>query len=163
MEFSDIYNRYFQDVFVFMYGLSGDEHIAEEIAQDTFVRAIKAIGTFDGAKDIRAWLFTIARNSYYSYCKKRRRECSLPEKETLGDTGISFVEMIENEEQVAIMHAFIHNMKEPYKEVFTLRVMGELSFKRIGAIFGKSDTWARVTFYRAKSQIVEYMEVENNG
>ena len=53
---------------------------------------------------------------------------------------------------------FLHNMEEPYKEVFNLRVFGELSYEKIGTLFQKSSGWVRVTFYRAKKKIEEYME-----
>ena len=66
------------------------------------------------------------------------------------------------EENAFLIHQFLHNMNEPYKEVFSLRVFGELPFEKIGMLFGKSSGWARVTFYRAKKQILEYMEAENN-
>lgn len=162
LELTEIYDRYFRDVFVFLCGLTADEHTAEEIAQETFVKAVEAIDSFDGTKDIRAWLFVIARNSYYSYCRKNKREYPLPEEESGISDGVSFTDAVEDEEQAFLIHAFIHEMSEPYKEVFMLRAMGELPFRKIGEIFGKSDTWARVTFYRAKARILEYMEGENH-
>ena len=75
------------------------------------------------------------------------------------DTGVTILEQISNEEEAFSIHQFLHNMEEPYKEVFTLRVFGELSFRRIGQLFGKNDSWARVTFYRAKQKIIAHMEV----
>ena len=56
------------------------------------------------------------------------------------------------------IHRVLHNLDEPYKEVFQLRVFGELSFKEIGSIFGKTETWARVTFHRARMMVKERME-----
>ena len=64
-----------------------------------------------------------------------------------------------NEEDAFLIHQYLHSMKEPYTEVFSLRVFGELSFEKIGQLFGKNSSWARVTFYRAKKQIAEHMEV----
>ncbi len=72
MDFDGIYRSYFKDVFLYMCSLSANEDIAEEITQETFVKALRSIGTFDGSKDIRAWLFTIARNTYFTYCKRRK-------------------------------------------------------------------------------------------
>lgn len=162
MDFETIYRTYFKDVFLFMRGLASDKHIAEEITQETFVKALKSIGSFDGSKDIRAWLFTIARNSYYSYCRKQKRIIELTDEKETENTGVSFTEDIENSEQAFLIHSFIHKMSEPYKEVFSLRVMGELPFEKIGSIFGKSAGWARVTFYRAKKQIINQMEEQNH-
>lgn len=74
------------------------------------------------------------------------------------NTQTDFVEQFVNEERAFLIHSFLHNMQEPYKEVFNLRVFGELPFEKIGLLFGRNESWARVTFYRAKKQILEYME-----
>lgn len=63
MDFESIYQLYFKDVFLFLRSISVNEDIAEEITQETFTKALKAIDTFDGNKDIRTWLFTIAKNT----------------------------------------------------------------------------------------------------
>ena len=77
------------------------------------------------------------------------------------DKKISFVEDLADKDLAFKVHIFLHAMKEPYKEVFNLRVFGELDYKSIGQIFGKTDTRARVTFYRAKNMIIDYLEEEN--
>lgn len=158
MDFGEMYQLYFKDIYLFLKSLSENASLAEELTQETFVKALKHIDRFDGTKDIRAWLFTIARNSYYSYCKKNTRTVPMEQPEQGSDSGVTFCEMLEQEETVLQIHRFLHTMAEPYKEVFTLRVFGELSFRSIGTLFGKSEGWARVTFYRVKKQIIEYME-----
>lgn len=75
---------------------------------------------------------------------------------------VRVVEYLVNEEQAFEIHHFLHTMEEPYKEVFSLRTFGELSFEKIGQLFGKSDGWARVTFYRAKKKILAYMEAKRD-
>lgn len=158
MEFEDIYRKYFRDVYRFSLSLTQDRALAEEIAQDTFFRALKALDKFDGSKDIRAWLFTIARNAYYSYCRAHKRTLSQEDlPQDLADS-VRIEERVEDEESAFAIHQFLHSMEEPYKEVFSLRVFGELPFEKIGRLFGKSANWARVTFYRAKVQIIEHME-----
>lgn len=158
MEFEDIYRKYFRDVYRFSLSLTQDRALAEEIAQDTFFRALKALDKFDGSKDIRAWLFTIARNAYYSYCRAHKRTLSQEDlPQDLADS-VRIEERVEDEESAFAIHQFLHSMEEPYKEVFSLRVFGELPFEKIGRLFGKSANRARVTFYRAKVQIIEHME-----
>ena len=158
MDFEQIYKLYFRDVYLYLRSLSANENVAEEITQETFVKALKAIESFDGSKDIRAWLFTIAKNTYYTFCKRER----IYTDEVLADNTIdpkaTFEERFTDEESAFVIHQFLHQMSEPYQEVFSLRVFGELPFDKIGALFGKSAGWARVTFYRAKKQILEYME-----
>ena len=86
------------------------------------------------------------------------RDADWTEYENSVDTGVQFAENLVDEEQAFLIHQFLHTMEEPYKEVFNLRVFGELSYEKIGMLFGKSSGWARVTFYRAKKKIEEYME-----
>ena len=78
------------------------------------------------------------------------------------DPSLRVVERMIDQELAFQIHQYLHQMKEPYKEVFLLRVFGELSFEKIGILFGKSASWARVTYYRAKVQIHEYMEGLNH-
>lgn len=161
MDFEEVYHRYFKEVFLYIKSLSRDENIAEEITQETFFKALKTIETFDGSKDIRAWLFTIAKNTYFTHCKKNKRQINLDSVKELS-VEVQIVNHLMNEEKAFIVHQFLHSMKEPYKEVFTLRTFGELPFEKIGRLFGKSAGWARVTFYRARKQITEYMEGIND-
>lgn len=160
MEFEEIYSEYFQEVFLFIRSLSHDERIAEEITQEAFFKALKSLERFDGSKDIRAWLFTIAKNTYFSHYKKMKKQV---ESELIQEqrTEVQFIKHLMNEDDAFIVLQFIHSMNEPYKEVFSLRTFGELSFEKIGRLFGKSAGWARITFYRARKQILEYMEEMN--
>lgn len=161
MDFDSIYEIYFKDVFLYLRSLSANDHIAEEIAQEAFTKALKSIDSFDGRKDIRAWLFTIAKNTYFTYCKRQKIYVDKIDEEhftELSDSELIFTDDIVNEEQAFLIHRYLHDMKEPYKEVFLLRVFGELPFEKIALLFGKSPSWARVTFYRAKKRIIEYME-----
>lgn len=162
MDFDFIYQSYFKDVFLYLRSLSANNDVAEEIAQETFVKALKSIEDFDGTKDIRAWLFTIAKNTYFTYCKRQKIFTGEEASDNIADPQSIFTDRIVDEESAFRIHQFLHDMKEPYKEVFSLRVFGELSFEKIALLFGKSSSWARVVFYRAKIQIKEYMEVLNN-
>lgn len=162
MDFDDIYRSYFRDVFLYLRGLSANEDTAEEITQETFVKALKSIDRFDGSKDIRAWLFTIARNTYYTDCRRRKKHVYEEITDDAASIQVDLTEQFADEESAFLIHQFLHSMEEPYKEVFNLRVFGELPFEKIGLIFGKSSGWARVTFYRAKKQIREYMEAMEN-
>lgn len=161
MDFEYIYRTYFKDVYLYLRSLSADEDIAEELSQEVFTKALKAIGSFDGSKDIRAWLFTIAKNTYFTHCRRQKQFSDLAGEAE--DPWACFTERFENEEQAFLIHRFLHEMHEPYKEVFSLRVFGELPFEKIALLFGKSSGWARVTYHRARKQIMEYMEGMENG
>ena len=156
-EFEDTYNAYFKDVYLYICSLSGDQHLAEDITAETFIKAMKAIDSFKGNCDIRVWLCQIAKNSYFSYLRKNRKFVDLeklPERADEHDVA----EMIAAAEASMKIHEVLHNLNEPYKEVFTLRVFGELSFKQIANLFGKSENWACVTYHRARKKVKERME-----
>ncbi|NLL00645.1 MAG: sigma-70 family RNA polymerase sigma factor [Clostridiales bacterium] len=155
-ELEELYTNYFKDVYFFIYSLSENKHISEDITSETFIKAIKSIDSFKGNCDIKVWLFQIAKNSYYSYIRKHKNLLdldSVPEKED--DFNIE-KSVLSSEESMKI-HEILHNLSEPYKEVFTLRVFGELSFKQIGILFGKTENWACVTYHRARNKIREEM------
>ena len=157
MDFEELYNLYYKDIYLYIRSLAKDENIADEIAQESFFKALKSIDSFDGSKDIKAWLFTIAKNTYFTQYKKAKKDSPLYELNDV-DTGVNIVMNLVNKESALMIHQFLHSMEEPYKEVFQLRVFGELPYEYIGKIFGKSSNWARVTYYRAKMKIKEHME-----
>ena len=156
-DFESIYEKYFQDVFLYIKALSGNVHIAEEITSETFFKAISAIDTFKGECDIRVWLCQIAKNSYISSLRKDKKIVHGDLPEDLPDES-DFEQSLINTEMSYLIHEILHQLSEPYKEVFTLRVFGELSFKQIANLFQKTENWACVTFHRAKSKIKERLE-----
>ena len=159
-KFEKIYVRYFNDVFLFLKKLSKDESIAEEITSETFFKAMRSIETFRGETDIRVWLCQIAKNCYFSHLKKQQKIIDIDEVE-FTDSKSTIEEQILNQSDAMQIHRLLHDLAEPYKEVFMLRVFGELSFKQIADIFQKTDNWACVTYDRARNKILSQMEVEN--
>lgn len=156
-DFGEIYTEYFSDVYKYVLSLSRDEIIAEEVTQETFFKALRHIGQFNGTCKLYVWLCQIAKNTYFSHYQKEKRN-------VLGiDRGFSdLTSDLEtdylNKDAARRLHIQLHNLKEPYKEVFTLRLFGELPFMQIGELFGKTDSWARLIFYRAKKQLQEEMK-----
>ncbi len=159
-DFEKIYSMYFTDVYLYIRRLSGSEHIAEEITSETFFKALKSIDKFRGDCDLRVWLCEIAKNTYYSYLKKHKRDQSLEQMraESLQDKGNTPQEELEKQEEIWEIRRILHTLKEPYKEVFTWRVFAELSFKEIGEVFHKTENWACVTYHRARAMIIKAME-----
>lgn len=152
-EFDEIYHLYFDDVYKYVLTLSRNDTIAEEITQETFFKALKSIDHFNGSCKIYVWLCQIAKNTYFTFYQKEKKNSK--KSVTEFEEAYNFeVELIDKEEAFSI-HKVLHSMDEPYKEVFTLRTFGELSFSKIGELFGKTDVWARVTYHRAKIKIQE--------
>lgn len=154
-DFQAIYAKYYQSVYRYLLSITKNEHIAEEMTQETFLKVLKNIKKYDAKYEMLTWICNIAKNTYYSFYKKNRRiqvlDNDTPDNEK--DIINKIIESETNEELLKI----IHNLDEPYKEVFTLRVYGNLSFKQIGNIFDKTESWARVTFYRSKIKIKEIL------
>ena len=156
-EFEKIYIRYFNDVFLFLKKMSKDESIAEEITSETFFKAMRSIDNFHGEADVRVWLCQIEKNCYFSYLKKQQRIENIDDID-LPDNKDTIEEQILKQYDAMQVHLLLHNLAEPYKEVFMLRVLGELSFKQIADIFQKTDNWACVTYHRARNKILMQME-----
>ena len=156
-EFEKIYRAHFDDVYLYIRKLSGDDHIAEEITSETFFKAMRSISAFRGDCDIRVWLCQIAKNCYYTYLKKTDHidHADLPDLPSLEETT---EEQFIRHDEAARIQMVLHNVPEPYKEVFMWRVFAELSFRQIGQIFGKSENWACVTYHRARKMIKQRLE-----
>lgn len=164
MGFSDIYDEYAKQVLKFLIALSGDVHIAEELTQETFYKAFLHIHQFRGNCTMYAWLCQIAKNLYYNEYKRKKKyvKCEDSEEEIRTEESYEFTEKLANREQAMSVHKVLHTIPEPYKEVFSLRVFGELKFREIGDVFEKPEIWAKVTYYRARERIVREMEDKTN-
>lgn len=156
-----VLEQYYEDVFRFLRGLSADEHLAEELTQETFYRALKAVDSYRGEADIRIWLCSIAKNLYYTQCKKQKRFLADEDMEEYQAEDKNFLDIIADRETALQVHRILHELQEPYKEVFSLRIFGELPFRDIGILFGKPQHWACVVYHRAKAKIREQMGKED--
>lgn len=150
------YTAHSRQVYAFVRGLGADPHEAEVATQETFLRALKALDSFRGDCAMSTWLCRIARNVYVSHRRSAQR-FSGDEVEERGD-GPDLVARLADQESAMTVHHALHVLGEPYKEVFSLRVLGELPFARIAELFGKTESWARVTFHRAKAQLREELK-----
>ena len=156
-EFESIYREYFRDVELYLRAVCKDELLAEELTEQVFFQALKALPAFRGDCDIRTWLCAMGRNCYLSHLRKAKHTEDIDEVQ-IPDTRKSIEEHISDKQQAFAIHRILHDMKEPYKEVFSLRVFGQLSFQDIGELFGRTANWACVTYYRARQKILEEME-----
>ena len=164
MNIEELYRTYFDIVYRYIRSISRDESLAEEVTQETFFKALKKIDQFRGECDVRVWLCQIAKNTLYDYLKKQKKQLTGTEQleKTESGSGELLEEKLAQRSQAMEIHKVLHGLSEPYKEVFSLRTFGELSFREIGMIFGKSENWARVTYYRARVKIREELEHEDH-
>lgn len=159
-EFHEIYEKYSSDLYTFILRLCGNEQLAKDILQDTMLKAMTSADSFRGSCSVRTWLCTIAKNLWYDYLKKTESRNS--SAESIGETASqgSLEECFADRETALRIHHLLHDLEEPYREVFTLRVFAELKFADIAKVFGKSENWAGVTYYRAKQKLLQLLKKE---
>ena len=158
-EFEAIYEAYFRQVYRFALSLCRDEYLAEEITQRAFWNAYRNLDSFQGRANVATWLCRIAKNEYALILRRRKKEVPEEVLENLAAPG-AIGEAAEDGRSARSLQRIVHGLEEPYKEVFLLRVYGEFPFARIAQLFGRSESWARVTFFRAKVQVQEQAKKE---
>ena len=154
-DFEQTYREYEQMIHRFLLRLCGNANLAEELTQETFYQAVKSIDRFDGTCKLSTWLCAIAKHQLQAYRRKHPPQESLEDYKELPGTGVE-AEIFSSERRVELMKK-LHLCPEPYREILYLRIFGSLSFKEIGEIMGKTENWARVTFYRAKERLKKEM------
>lgn len=158
----ELYRENVKLVFNYLKSLCNDSELAEELTQETFYKAIKGIKKFKGDSKISTWLCKIAKNLWINYQIKENKMTTISYdsneqiEKMLIDENIE--NDIENRNDLIGLYKKIHKLDENTKEVFYLRIKGELSFKEIGEILNKSEEWARIIFYRGKIKLKEDME-----
>lgn len=160
MNIEELYRTYFDIVYRYIRSISQDGSLAEEVTQETFFKALKKADQFRGDCDVCVWLCQIAKNTLYDHLKKQKKQLLGDEKLEKAESagGELLEEKLAQRSQAMEIHKVLHRLSEPYKEVFSLRIFGELTFREIGMLFGKSENWARVTYYRARVKIREELE-----
>lgn len=155
LDYEKLYNTYFMEIYSFVMTIVKNSHQAEEITQEVFFKALNTKKTYEGKSSEFTWLCAIAKNTALDAIRRSNRTQTL-EEDIVSDSNME--KCLEDEEMTLRIHQILHNMDEPYKEVFQLRIFGELSFVKIGQIFGKTESWARVTYHRARLKIQERMK-----
>lgn len=153
----ELYNEYFQTVYKYLFSLTHSADLSEELTQETFYQALKTYDNFRGDSKVSVWLCQIAKHLWYKEYSKRNRQISKPIEEI--SDSLPAAENIElsilvNESKIELYQR-IQALDEKTKEVVHLRLTGELSFREIGEILNRNETWARVTFYRGKQKLVK--------
>ena len=156
-DFETIYRTYFRDVELYLRAICHDELLAEELTEQVFFQALKALPAFRGDCDIRTWLCAMGRNVYLTHLRKQKPMEDIDEVH-IPDPRKTVEEQVFDKDQAMAIHRVLHVLPEPYKEVFSLRIFGQLSFQDIGSLFGRTANWACVTYHRACQKIRDQME-----
>lgn len=159
----EIYEEYSKLVYNYLVSLTGNIEISQELMQETFYSAIKNIRKFKGNSSVKTWLFKIAQNKWKDYLKSTKNKKELQLEDNLENMIVE--QPLENnlleKEETMYLYKSIHKLDENTKEVIYLKLKSDFTFKEIGDIFGKSEEWARITFYRGKQKLKE--DIENEG
>ncbi|MBQ6496277.1 MAG: sigma-70 family RNA polymerase sigma factor [Firmicutes bacterium] len=157
-ELDRIYQDNFIKVYRYVLSMSGDPHLAEDITQDTFFKAMQRLDSFRGDCSLTTWLCRIARNQYLNQANRKKHLQDITKQHP--PESVSAEQESVQREQTAELLAAIQRLEEPYKEVLSLRMFSELPFREIGTIFGKNDSWARVIYHRARLKVKEELKDE---
>ena len=154
LDFEMVFRNNNQFIFRFLMKLCGDVSLAEELTQETFFRAYMNLSALRNEEKVAVWLCQIAKNTYFAWFNEQKRNQPISQLMS-ADSTPDIAELFEEKELAGRAVSVLHALEEPYKEVFMLSVFGGLSLKDISVMFGKSESWARVTYYRAKQKIME--------
>ena len=170
MDIEKLYREYFTPVYRYAFSLVHDPDLAEEITQETFFRALRKIDDYRGEASLKVWLCQIAKNLCFDSAKRQTKMIPLMIKreddaascyDIPADSESSPEEQLLRKQTAMKIHRILHDLKEPYKEVFQLRTFGDLSYSEIGELFEKSESWARVTYYRSRMMIKEELDEDS--
>ena len=145
-----VYQQYRDIVYGYLFKMCQNHDLADELTQETFFQALKRWDSFQGNSDIGTWLCSIARNQYFQIFRKTKEDpVAIVEQEPEPD----FSETVIHHGLALDAYKALHHLPEPYREAFTLRTFSDLSYREIAEVFGKTESWARVTCYRAKQML----------
>lgn len=153
-DIEEIYKKYFETVNKYLFCLTHDNDISEELTQETFYKAVQKIDSFKGDCKISVWLCQIAKNLWYDELRKKKKTSNITDIEDFTTPNETEETVISNNNKM-ILYQKLQKLDEKTREVIYLRITGDLSFKEIGTILNKTENWARVTFYRGKQKLKE--------
>ena len=157
LDFEKIFRENQDFIYRYLLKMCSNASLAEELTQETFFRAYMNLTGLRKEEKVTVWLCQIAKNTYFAWYNQQKKLQPLEETE-ISDTTPDLADIFTQRELSSAAYTCLHKMDEPYKEVFMLCVFGGLSLKGISSLFGKSESWARVTFYRAKQKMMEGMK-----
>lgn len=160
MNLEALYTACFHKLYRFALSLTRTPSEAEEIVQETFLRALQQANKLPADTNLDAWLFRVAKNVHISRLRKNRPNVGSEILESVS-AGVDIEEQLQQQDEAQHILAALHKLEEPYKEVFTLRALGDVPYKQIALLFGKTESWARVTYHRARLLLTERMNKEN--
>lgn len=154
-DFASVCGEYYDRVYRFLLALSGDPHQAEDLTQEVFYRALLHMGRYEERGQMFTWLCAIGKNLWLSQCK--RRKPPEPLSPALQSPGGPEEDLSRQEERLALRRA-VAALPGDFRDVVILHIYGEIPLKEISALKGRSESWAKVTYYRARQMLRRELE-----
>lgn len=157
-----IYKKYCKCVYNFLYKLTSDIELSEELTQETFYTAIKKINTLNKKESIRTWLYQIAKNKWKDYLKKNKK-ANIDLDENTVENLVANYDIEEDmiaKDNIIEFYKKIHMLDIDTREIIYLKIIRNFTFKEISQILGKNEEWARTKFYRGKLKLKESLKDE---
>lgn len=155
---TSIYNLYFEKIYRFIYYRVGHKEIAEDLAEDVFLKAFSKISgiTEDGA--FEGWLYQIARNKVIDYYRDKKQTVALEDIENTLEYESNIVDVLELKEQQKIFLKLLKELAPEQQKVIKLKFLENLANSQIGTMLGKSEGAIRVIQHRAISRLQELIK-----
>ena len=154
--FQKVYEEYARKVYKFLLSLTGSEDFAEELLQEAFYQALQHIDRFEGRCSLYTWLCQIGKNAWIKECRRRSRYADSPlEDLTIPAVNTSPEALFLEKEAYILARKALLTLEEPYRDVFILHALSGVKLKEIAAIYEKSESWARVTYFRARTKLAQ--------
>ena len=144
-------------IFKYLMKLTNNHSLSEELAEETFFRAYINFSSLRDKEKAPVWLCQIAKNTYYGWCRQEKNIGAFEEGLESIESSYNIEEEYVQKELSQRAMAALEQLDNPWKDVIKLSVFGGLSLSEISKAYGKSESWARVTFYRAKQKLLEKM------
>lgn len=154
-EFEWIYREYLDDIYRYFYYLYKNQELSAELTQETFYQAFASLHRFREECSLKTWIFSIARHVHYRHLAQKKKETPSDTAEEKTDDSIR------QAETRLVLREAAANLKEPYRQVFILRLINDLSFRQIAFLMEKTENWAKVTFHRGKQMLREHIDKED--
>lgn len=158
LDLDALYREHADTVYRYLLVRTGSADLSEELTQESFFQAVRAVDSYDGSCKFSTWLIGIAKNVLRTHYRKQRQQPAVSLEDAPELCGASAEETLFSGAGTEAILGVIHRVPEPGREVLYLRLLGDLSFRQIGDVLGQTETWARVTFYRAKQSVVKELK-----
>lgn len=158
LDLDALYREHADTVYRYLLVKTNSADLSEELTQETFFQAVRAVDSYDGSCKFSTWLIGIAKNVLRTHYRKQRQQPAVSLEDAPELCGASAEETLFSGAGTEAILGVIHRVPEPGREVLYLRLLGDLSFRQIGDVLGQTETWARVTFYRAKQSVVKELK-----